>query len=425
LIRRWIRLLSEYTAAQAVTQLLGVAAGLLIVNLLPVREYALYTFALSVFTFLTVFSDLGVSSALLYFRRGTRAGQAPFTPYIRAALRLRHALLVVGAIGGLSFMAIIAPERGFSAAEIAAVGALMVAAAWSQIGASLNLLLLRLEGNYRESYVAEALGNAVRLLAVAGMWITGAATAWLAMSTGAVGALVTKFAASRKPAQSAEPPAAHATQGKSNPVRGIIGYVLPTSLGAAYFSIQAPLVVWLSAFFAGTESVAEVGALGRLGLIFGLLSGFVGAVLLPRLSAITDDALYRRRYFETWAVLAGFGLAVIVIGYAFPDWLLLLLGHAYRGLDDEVLVIAANSVLGTWVGYCVGINNSRGWVRHQPGVLAAYASIQVALVFALDLSTTLGILHFALCSSLAALTLQLVVNAVGFVRPRWVELKQP
>ena len=424
MIRRWIRLLSEYTAAQAVIQLLGVAAGLLIVNLLPVREYALYTFALSVFTFLTVFSDLGVSSALLYFRRGTRIGQVLFTPYIRAALRLRHALLVFGAIGGLSFMAIIGPERGFSVTEIAAAGTVMVAAAWFQIGASVNVLLLRLEGSYQKSYVAEALGNAIRLLAVAGMWIMGAPAAWLAMSTSAAGALVTKYAASPKPEPNAEAPPADATQGKSSPVRGIISYVLPTSLGAAYFSIQAPLVVWLSAYFAGTESVAEVGALGRLGIIFGLLSGFMGAVLLPRLSAITDDALYRRRYFETWAVLAAFGLAVIAIGYAFPDWLLLLLGDAYSGLGDGVLLIAASSVLGTWVGYCVGINNSRGWVRHQPIVLAAYAGIQVALVFALDLSTTLGILRFALWSSLAALILQLVVNAIGFVKPSWVELRQ-
>ena len=103
-IREWSRLFSEYAAAQAVIQLLGVLAGLWLVNLLPVREYALYTFALSIFTFLSVFSDLGVISALLFFRRETRTASAPFAPYVRAAYTVRYGLLALGACAGLAFM---------------------------------------------------------------------------------------------------------------------------------------------------------------------------------------------------------------------------------------------------------------------------------------------------------------------------------
>src|SRR5207249_365382 len=80
-ITEWSRLFGEYATAQAVIQLLGLLAGLWLVNLLPVREYALYTFGLSILTFLSVFSDLGATSALVFFRRETRVAQVPFFPY--------------------------------------------------------------------------------------------------------------------------------------------------------------------------------------------------------------------------------------------------------------------------------------------------------------------------------------------------------
>ncbi len=421
-IREWSRLFSEYAAAQAVIQLLGVLAGLWLVNLLPVREYALYTLALSIFTFLSVFSDLGISSALLYFRRETRIAQIAFAPYVRAALALRRSLLAIGAFAGLTFMLIIGPDRGFAATELAAIGAVLVAAVWIQVGASTALLQLRLEGLYRESYLAELFGNALRLLGVAAMWLATAPLAWLAMLAGAVGSLVTGIFAGRNAPRIEQAPLGNGAPSGPTPIDGIVRYVLPMLLSAVYFSIQGPLTVWLSAYFAGTESVAEIGALGRLGIIFGLLSGFMGTVLIPRLSVVTDDSHYLRRYLQFWGVLLAFGAGVIVLAYVVPDWLLLLLGDAYSGLASGVLVIAISSVLSTWGGYVVGINNARGWVRHQPFVLVIFAAIQISLIVVLDLSTTIGVLYYGLWSNLAGLLVQIGVNVTGFFKPDWVRV---
>jgi O-antigen/teichoic acid export membrane protein len=423
-IREWSRLFSEYATAQSVIQLLGILSGLWLVNFLPVREYALYTFAMSVFTFLSVFSDLGASNALLYFRRETRIAKLAFAPYVRAALRFRHGLLLLGGCAGLAFMTIVGRERGFGAVEIAAIGAVLVGAVWIQVGASVALLQLRLEGLYRASYVAEMCGNAMRLAAVAAMWLATAPLAWLAMLSGAAGGLVTHILAGRNVPRADESPQVGAPVANRKTIEGIARYVLPAALSAAYFSIQAPLTVWLSAYFAGTQSVAEIGALGRLGLIFGLLSGFTGTVLIPRLSAVTDDAHYLRRYLQCWAVLLPFGVGMIAIAYLVPDWLLLLLGNAYRGLDNGVMLIAISSVLSTWGGYLVGINNARGWVRQLSSIVAIYALVQVFLVMKLDLSTTIGVLYFGLWSSLAGLILQVGINAAGFLKPAWVAVRK-
>jgi hypothetical protein len=343
---------------------------------------------------------------------------------VRAALRFRHGLLLLGACAGLTFMTIVGRDRGFGAVEIAIIGAVLVVAVWIQVGASVALLQLRLEGLYRASYVAEMCGNAMRLVAVAAMWLATAPLAWLAMLSGAAGGLVTHILAGRNVSRADEAPRVSASATDRKPIEGIARYVLPAALSAAYFSIQAPLAIWLSAYFAGTDSVAQVGALGRLGIIFGFLSGFMGTVLIPRLSVVTDDAHYLRRYLQCWALLLPFGVGMIAIAYLVPDWLLLLLGNAYRGLDNGVMLIAISSVLTTWGGYLVGINNARGWVRQLSYIVAIYALVQVFLVMGLDLSTTIGVLYFGLWSSLAGLILQIGINAAGFLKPAWVAVRK-
>jgi O-antigen/teichoic acid export membrane protein len=419
-LREWSRLLSEYAAAQVTVQLLGLLAGLWLVNLLPVREYALYTFALSFLTFLAVFSDLGVSNALLFFRRETRASGEAFEPYVRAAYRIRYALLALGAVAAFTFMAISGHERGFANAEIGILAIALVAAVWTQVGAAIALLQMHLAGLFRPSYWAEVCGNAARLAAVAVMWAASARWAWLAVLTGVIGSWLTKVLASRtgspsRPASPADDPTSERAA-----LLGIVRMVLPMSLSAAYFAIQAPLTVWLSAYFAGTQSVAEVGALARLGIIFGLVSSFVGTVLLPRLSVVTDDAHYLRRHLQFCGFLTVLGGAIVGAAWLVPEWFLFLLGATYAGLREGVLLIAVSSVLATWGGYMVAINNARGWLRLQPVVLGVFAAIQVSLIAMLDLTSTTGVLYYGLWSNLAGLVLQAFINAAGFMKSPWV-----
>lgn len=420
----WSRLFSEYAVAQAVIQLLGVLAGLWLVNLLPVREYALYAFALSIFTFVTVFSDLGVSSALLYFRREVRIANTPFAPYVHAAFVLRRGLLAVGALAGLALLALMGRQRGFGVTQLLSIGAVLVVGAWFQVSASMGLMLLRLEGVYRDSYLAEAAGNALRLFGVALIWLLSTPIAWLAMLTGVAGSYGCGTLAGRRVRVIAEREPISGHRGGETSGRDIVRYILPTLPSAAYFSIQAPLTVWLSAYFAGTQSIAEVGALGRLGMIFGLVSGFMGTVLIPRFSVMTDPRHYLRRYLELWAVLAVFGAGVVLVAAAVPDWFLLLLGHSYRGLEEGVLIVASSSVFGTWGSYAVAINSARGWVRLQPAALALFVVIQVVLAAVLDLSSTRGVLHFGMWSAIAGLGVQVAINATGFLRPAWVIVRK-
>lgn len=414
-VEEWAPVFLAYFSSQTLVQLLGIAAGLILVNTMPVREFALYTLAMSAFTFFTFFTDLGSTSSLVHFFRQTAREGEEFQPYVAAVLSLRRLAFLAGAAVVLIVFPRLASGKQFDAFDIGFTTAGILIAVWFQIGASLQLLNLRLSDLYGLSYRAEIAGGVLRLLLVAGMVASSLLFSWIAVLAGAVASLVVVLVA-----RSLLPAAAGALRGVAACRRRVLRYLLPTLPSALYFSVQGPLVVWLAASFGSTETIAEVGALGRLGLIVGMFSGLAGVVFLPRLSRITDDDLYRRRYFQFGALLLATAVVLVGAAMAAPDMFLWLLGSHYRGLHSELVLMVASSGLSLLGGYAVAVNMARSWIRWQTLAVIGLAAVQALLVWLLPLGTTAGVLRFTLGSAIAGLALQLITNAAGFLRPRWV-----
>jgi O-antigen/teichoic acid export membrane protein len=416
--REWLLLLSSYFTSQTLTQLTGIGAGLLFVNFLPVRQFALYTLATSVLSFFTFACDLGSSASLLhFFREAGRTGE-PFGDYFRAVLSLRRSVFAAGTLVVLALFPWLAAVRGFGLAEALPMVAGILLGVWFQISASLRLLVLRLHGRYNRSYRAELLGAVLRLVLAAALIAASLLQAWLAVLGTAAGTLLVMRLAD---SDLAHPPIANTTSHGLRDYRlRIFRYVLPTLPSALFFSVQGPLVVWLAATFGEARNVAEVGALSRLGLVVGLFSGLIGAVFLPRLTNVTDDALYHRRCLQYGLLLALVALALLAAAALVPDLFLLVLGPHYRGLHHELLLIVAGSGLALLGGYVVNVNFARGWTRFQSLTLAVEVAAQIVFVRLLHLSTTTGVLQFTMLSAAVGLSLQLIILELGFRRPGWV-----
>ena len=89
--------------------------------------------------------------------------------------------------------------------------------------------------------------------------------------------------------------------------------------------------------FAGhTSSVAEVGALGRLGQVFGLIMTVNTFFVQPYFARIEN----RRAYVEKGLlVLSGIGalsLLTMISAFVLPEWWLFILGAKYAGLKKEL-----------------------------------------------------------------------------------------
>lgn len=414
-VRQWIGILSAYFSTQTVTQLLGIATGLLFIRFLPVGQFALYTLAFSVISFFNFLSDLGSTTSLLhFFHRSARDGE-DFRPYAAAVLSLRRGAFALGAVAVAVAFPLVASAKGFAWRDVAPATAGVLLCVWFQILVSLRLLDLRLHGRYGLSYRAEMAGAGLRLVLAVALVAAALLHAWLGVFATAAGTALAAFLA--RPREAAGP---LAVEGLAPYRRKILRYLLPTLPGALYFSIQGPLIIWLSATFGSARNIAEVGALGRLGLLVGIFSGLIGTVFLPRLAHVTDERLYLRRFLQFGTLLAGVAAAMTTAAAVLPGPFLFLLGRHYSGLRSELVLVVAGAGFSLLDGYLVNVNLARSWTRLQSGALVILVLGQAAMVAFLPLSRTWNVLLFNLLGSALAFVLQALVALAGFRRPKWV-----
>jgi O-antigen/teichoic acid export membrane protein len=165
-----------------------------------------------------------------------------------------------------------------------------------------------------------------------------------------------------------------------------------------YYCLQGQIMVWLISIFGNAENVANVGALGRLAVVFGLLSSIMAEVVLPAFARIQSPHRLRRRYFQ---IVAGY-LTMSVLSVAavavFPSQFLSILGHQYSGLHSEVVLMTACGVVTTTAGLLWAINCSRAWIVPPVFLIPCTIAAQVATIAFLNLSTVKGVLLFTMCS---------------------------
>jgi len=330
-------------------------------------------------------------------------------------LSLRRLGFLLGAAGVLLAFPRMAMAKGFGLWEAVLTTGGVVLCVWFQIASSLRVLALRLADRYGASYRAELAGGLVRLALAAVLVASALLRSWLGVLSAAAGSAVVTFLARPATAPVAAP-------GELWPLqRKVLRYLLPSLPSALYFSIQAPLIVWLAATFGPTRNIAEVGALGRLGLAVGIFSNLTGVVFLPRLARISDEGRYRTRYLQFGSLLVAVALVMVLAASIAPDAFLWLLGKHYTGLRDELFLVVIAAGFNLLGGYAVAVNLARSWNRWEGLAVVILIAVQACLVAMLPLGTTSGVLLFNVCTAATGLLLQLVIALGGFTRPRWVQ----
>jgi O-antigen/teichoic acid export membrane protein len=419
-VRAWAGILAAYFTAQTLTQLLGIAAGILFIRFMPVGEFALYTLATSVITFFAFATDLGSTGSLVhFFHRATRDGEE-FEGYVAAVVSLRRWAYLIGGAVTVVVFPVTALAKGFRPLDVGLAAGAVLLAVGLQIGVSIRLLALRLHGRYGQSYRAEVAGAALRLLLAAGMVASALLRSWAGLLVAAAGSALTAWLTREisNPLTRAQGAAPAAELARYR--RAVLRYLLPTLPSALYFALQAPLIVWLAASFGASRNIAEVGALTRLGLLVGIFGGLTGVVFLPRLARIQDDRLWRVRALQFGSLLALVATALSLAAWLAPRPFLWILGESYAGLHRELVLVVAAAGLALLDGYLVALNIARGWTRWQGLAVASLVAVQVLLVAWLPLSTSRGVLAFNVASAAAALAGQLVILTLGIKRPRWM-----
>lgn len=389
------------------------ATGLLFIQTLSIDAFAIYTMATSVLLTFSFATDLGSSSALLHFFHQSQLGKEPYANMVSAVLALRRWMFLAGSPIAVGVLAVWGRSEGLTPATIALISVLVVATVWVQVQGTTRIVILRLEGAYAHSYRAEVLAAVARLGVAVVLIAIGLQDAVWALATGLVSACVLTWVAHGGRLPEVAAPVA-ALQ------RKVVRYLAPSLPSAVYYAVQGQFVIWCAAWFGDLTLVANIGALGRLGLIVGAFGGLSHVVFLPRLVQIVDEGLFVRRMVQFGVILAAVGGVLFLASLAAPQAFLWLLGASYESLSRELPLVVLASGLGLLGAYLGAVANARSWNRLQPGALLVLMAAQAVMIAWLPLDTTMGVAWFSLGSAVAGVVAQFVIVTLGLVRPSWV-----
>ena len=411
----WLQMLVEFALAQGVGQVAGMLCGLIFVRLMPTDQYALYALCLTTLAMVSVGSDLGVTGYLSYFwRRNMQEGGDGIESKLAAVRLLRLGLFTLALVaGGLSLFTA-ASSTSFPLATTLVCFGFLACTAYVQLHASIDLLVMRLEGRQRITYYCDAVGNLTRLCVASSAIVGGVATAWFGLASGLLGTLLT-YVVVRRNSRKIAVARINVTKSDWLDIRGYLFPLLPSVL---VFMIQDPLVLWFTATRAGATTVAEVFALGRIGAIWAMLGTFAYLVLTPRLASIVDNARFLKMATLSFAALCILSATAVCVCWFYPQLPLSLLGHRYSHLQSELVIAAATSTAMVLASFLILAGRVRGWVKLDPIFGLGQLSIVILSCTYWNFDTTKHVLWLSFTIALSSLISAILIFSIGIFRPR-------
>jgi hypothetical protein len=138
-------------------------------------------------------------------------------------------------------------------------------------------------------------------------------------------------------------------------VRVAINRTMPIVI---YHCLSGQISIWLISFFGSTSSISQLGALGRISMVFGLFAALFSTLVVPRFSRLkANKSVLLRTFLLIQGGTATISVTVIFFLWLFSDQLLWVLGQGYYGLSYELLLLGISSGIILMAGRVLLVNS--------------------------------------------------------------------
>ncbi len=422
-LRRWGPQLGGVVGTQGLVQLCNALSGLLVVRFLP-REsaYAWFTVASSMLIMVALISDSGIAGALQAVGGPLWEDRPRFSTVVHAARGWQRWMTKAAVLVVVPWMLVLLRSLNMPVWCMVGASLLLLVFAWPAAEAVLFSHVNRIHSRLRPQLVAEFSSAFTRLILTAGSigfawWISGGslasspAGAFLSVLMAAVVASLILYMLVRREALclvDAQDPASNEFDGQ---IRSLVAGSVAFTL---YYGLQGQVSMWLMSLHGASTQVADVGALGRLGVIFSLASAPVVQFAAPAFARCREREKLSRHLLLTVGMFVLFSAGILLLVTVLPGPLLWLLGPQYAHLTMELRLAALLPAVTGLCGIMWGLVMARGWIRHSFLVVPAGIAAQVTGLFLFDLKTVTGVLGFNLFILLPVLLLACLVIWRGF-----------
>ncbi|MEY2558666.1 MAG: hypothetical protein QOE34_2091 [Verrucomicrobiota bacterium] len=404
------RMVGNFASVQMLVQLVGFASGILLVRRLAQNEYAYFTIANTMQGTINVLADMGISIGLISIGGRVWQDRFRFGQLIKTANNFRRRL-------GAAAIVVVAPILYWMLARNGAptfYAAILIGAILLGLFAQFSLGVLGVVPRLRSDVsqiqridLTGAIARLIVLVACAFLFLN----AGVAVFIGSMALLLQYGLLRRYAAGVIDLNAPENAEDRS----AMIGFIKSQAANAVFFCLQGQITIFLISFFGrSATSVAEVGALGRLAMIFTVMGQLLMNIFAPAFARCQSARKLRWQYFIIVGGVAGFCAVVIAAAAFFPNQFLFVLGNKYSHLQRELLLMVAGTVLNMLIGTLWVLNASKAWIAGSWLYIPLTLATQIALIPSTDFSSVRQVLIFNLISSLPNLLLNMVLSYRGF-----------
>jgi O-antigen/teichoic acid export membrane protein len=404
------KIVGNFAIVQAVVQIIGFLSGILLVRTLEQREYAYFTIANTMQGTINLLADIGISVGLVSIGGRVWQDRHRFGQLISTALSVRKKLGAVAIIIVTPVLYFLLVKNGASFFYTAVLIVVVLAGLLIQLSLGVLAVVPRLRSDIARIQTIDLTGAIARLLVlVTLMYFFLNAGVAVAVATAT---LLLQYAMLRKyVARVIDLGAPENAEDRA----AMFGFIRKLAANAVFYCLQGQITVFLISFFARrTSSVAEVGALGRLAMIFAVLSNLLTNVFVPAFARCQSARKLRWLYAAIIGGVSAFSLMVLCGAGIFPDQFLFVLGSKYAHLHRELLVMVGGAVLSALTGTFWALNASKAWVAGSWLYIPLTLATQIALIPYTDFSSVMGVLTFNLISAIPNLLLNIALSYRGF-----------
>ncbi|MBD1925830.1 polysaccharide biosynthesis protein [Trichocoleus sp. FACHB-90] len=405
------KILSKFVSVQLAVKLLGLASGILLVRTLDKQEYAYFTIANTMQGTMNILADMGIGSGLSVIGGKVWQDRYRFGQLINTALKLKRYIAVIAIVAIAPILLWLLIGKGTSIIYAILISIVVLVELQFMLSNGVLTVVPRLHSQLKQIQTLDIIFVASRLgiLWVAYLTFLNAAIAVFASSI-ASGLQYFFLRFWIRDSIDIEAPV--------HPEDSVVLLKIIKSQAPyfVFYCIQGQITIWLISVFGNTQNIAEVGALGRLGVLFSIIGAVMNSIILPAFARCQSIIQLRDRY---WQIIGGFCLLatiIVVFTAIFPKEIIWILGKQYTHLSQEVILVVISAMTSTLAATMWSINTSKAWVQDSWLIVVSTVITQIFLLLILDVHTVKGVITFGWFSTFPTILVNGYMSYQGLQR---------
>ncbi len=391
-----LKIIGKFVSIQIVVQALSLVSGILLVRTLDQQQYAYFTIANTMQSTMNLLADIGVSISLSAIGGKVWQDRYRFGQLINTAMRLRYylAAITVPVIAPILIWMLI--HNGASLIYAVLIFIVVLVGLNFQLTADVLIVVPRLNSQISRIQKLDLISAFFRLIFL-GLGYLTFLNAGVAIASSSLASGLQRFVLGGWVSENIDTELPVNNEDKKFILKTIKN-TLPSTI---FFCFQGQLNIFLISIFGKTTNIAEIGALGRISIIFTLINSVMTAIILPSFSRCQSSRILKKRYFQILGMFLLFGMLLIYFAGTFSSEVLWFLGGKYNHLKNELVLMSTLALVNSFIGIMSSLNLSKAWIDYVWIEIPIRLVMQVILLIFLDISTVKGILLLSLLSNIS------------------------